>query len=81
MVRAALSEPDSNPPLANVSVSVFPMKFTVAAAPFNVSELIVCPPESTGNVPLNRTLLVAPAPANDTTCSNQLIWRNPDTGS
>jgi hypothetical protein len=81
MVRAALSEPDSNPPLANVSVSVFPIKFTVAAPPFNVSELIVCPPESTGNVALKRTLLVAPAPANDTTCSSKLIWRNPDTGS
>lgn len=73
IARALLSDPESNPPLASVNVSALAPKFTCAVLPFNVSELIVCPPVKTGNAPLNLTLLVALAPANDTTCSNQLI--------
>jgi hypothetical protein len=81
MVRALLSDPANTPPLANVSVSVFPKKFTCVAPLFNVNELMVCPPATTGCVPAKRTLLVAVALANVITCSCQFIERIPTTGS
>jgi hypothetical protein len=48
---------------------------------FNVNEFTVCPPDKTDCVPVNRTLLVADAPANVMTCSCQFIDRSPTTGS
>ena len=82
MVRAALSEPESRPPLARVSVSgVALTKFTVLAAPLRVRELMVCPPLRTLWVPLIRTLLEAVAAARVTVCSRRLIGRMPATAS
>ena len=82
MVRAALSEPESRPPLARVSVSgLAPTKFTVLAALLRVRELMVWPPLRTLCVPLKRTLLEAVAAARVTVCSTLLIGRMPATAS